>query len=189
MTYPVPALILSGILLTACVGSAGLGGSSARPVLQGAMKVAAPVGYCVDETASRESNDSAIYLMGRCDGRSAVAPALVTLSVGPAGSAGVMAAGGPELSAFFTSPEGRATLSPTGRASDVQVIEALSAGEAFLMRLQEAGHPSYWRAVLGVRGRLVSVSVKGAAEVALPAEEGREILDRAVNALRRANRG
>lgn len=189
MTHLVPALILSGVLLTACVGGAGLGGTSVRPVLQGALKIAPPVGYCVDEAASREADDSAIYLMGRCDGKSTVAPALVTLSIGQAGSAGVMAAGGPELAAFFTSAEGRATLSPTGRASQVRVIEALSAGEAFLMRLQEAGQPSYWRAVLGVRGRLVSVSVKGAAGADLVADEGRGILDRAIGALQRANRG
>lgn len=189
MKHPVLALSLSGILLAACVGGAGLGGSSAKPVLQGALNIATPAGYCVDQAASREGEDSAIVLMGRCSDRALVKPALVTLSVGQAGSAGVMTAGGAELAAFFTSPEGRATLSPNGRAAEVRVVEAMSAGDAFLMRLQEAGQPGYWRAVLGLRGRLITLSVKGAAEAALPAAEGREILDRTVAALRRANRG
>lgn len=189
MKHLFAALVLSSVFFTACVDGAGLGGASARPVLQGALKIAAPSGYCLDETASREGADSAIYLMGRCDGRTTISPALITLSIGQAGSGGVMSAGGSQLASFFTSPEGRATLSPRGRASDVRVVEAMSAGGAFLMRLQEKGQPSYWRAVLGVRNRLVTVSVKGAAEVALADEEGREILDRTVKALRRANPG
>jgi hypothetical protein len=187
MRHPVLTLSLCGVVLAACVGGAGLGGSSAKPVLQGALNIATPMGYCVDQAASREGQDSAIVLMGRCTDRAAVKPALVTLSVGQAGSAGVLAAGGAELATFFTSPEGRATLSPTGRAAEVRVVEALSSGDAFLMRLQEAGDPGYWRAILGLRGRLITVSVKGTAEAALPVTEGREILDRTVAGLRRAN--
>lgn len=188
MRHPVLALVMGGVFLTACVGGAGLGGSSVKAVLQGAFTIAGPAGYCLDETASRESQNSGIFLMGRCDGRSAVTPALVTISVGQAGSAGVMSAGGAELAAFFTSPEGRATLSPSGNASKVRVVEAASAGDAFVMRLQEAGRPSYWRAVLGLRGRLVTISVKGATEEALPDETGREILNRTISALGRVNR-
>lgn len=187
MKHPVLALVMGGVFLAACVSGAGLGGSSAKIVMQGAFKVAAPAGYCLDETASREAQDSGIYLMGRCDGQDKVSPALVTLSVGQAGSAGVMAAGGAELAAFFTSREGRATLSPSGNAAKVRVVQALSADDAFLMQLQEAGQPVYWRAVLGLRGRLVTVSVKGATEVALPADTGRDILDRSIRALRKAN--
>lgn len=188
MRYSGLALVLGGTLLAACVAGADLGGPSVRPVLNGDVKIAAPAGYCLDGGASREWQDAATLIMGRCSRNPAVKPALLTLSVGQAGSAGVMAAGGEGLAAFFTSREGLATLSPNGRASEVRVVEALSTKDAFLMRLKEAGAPDYWRAVLGLRGRLVTLSVKGTADSVLSADEGRTILDSAVAALRRANR-
>ena len=142
----------------------------------------------MDAKASREAPDSGIYLIGRCRQNSPVAPALVSISVGAPGSAGVMLAGGAELAAFFTSAEGRATLSANGQASSVRVLEALSAGDIFVMRLQEDGGPTYWRAIMGTRGRLVSVSVRAAGDDALASESGREVLDRAIASLQRANR-
>lgn len=176
-----PALFVAG-----CVGG-GLGGSSARHILHGAMTIRAPSGYCVDQNTSRESEDQAIILVGRCSASTAVKPAVLTLSVGPAASAGVMTAGGAELTRFFTSAEGRATLAASGRARDVKVVEALSAGDAFLMRLQEREEPSYWRAVLGLRGRLVTISVQGSPAEPLAPVDGRAIIDRAIVTLQRAN--
>ena len=85
------ARLLPALLIAGCVG-----GSATRDVLQGAMTISGPSGYCVDPSASREGDDRAIILMGRCSASTAVKPAVVTLSVGPAGSAGVMIAGGAE---------------------------------------------------------------------------------------------
>lgn len=181
--------LAAAVLLAGCMGSSGFGGSSSRPVLQGALNIAAPAGYCVDPAALREAEDRAVVLMGRCGQRASVKPALVSLTIGPAGSAGVMAAGGAELAGFFTSNEGRATLARSGKAKDVRVIEALSSGDAFLMRLQEVDQPSYWRAVLGLRGRLVTLSVQGGPNEPLAEEDGRAVIDKAVSAMRRANRG
>lgn len=178
---------LAGLVLTACIGGLPSASTSAMSVLQGGLTVAAANGYCIDAKAGRESNDSGTYLIGRCAQQSSVAPALIALSVGQPGSAGVMTAGGAELAAFFTSDEGRAALSADGRASAVRVLDARSAGDVFVMRLQDRGAPSYWRAVLGLRGRLVSVSVKSGSDAPLPEAEGRAILDGAVAALRRAN--
>lgn len=177
------ARLLPALLIAGCVG-----GSTTRDVLQGAMTISGPSGYCVDPNTSREGDDRAIILMGRCSASTAVKPAVVTLSVGPAGSGGVMIAGGAELAKFFTSAEGRATLAASGRARDVKVVEALSVGEAFLMRLQETGQPSYWRAVMGLRGRLVTVSVQGSPAEPLAVEDGRTIIDQSIATMRRANR-
>lgn len=176
------AMLLPALLIAGCVG-----GSAARSILQGAMTISAPSGYCVDPNTSREGDDRAIILMGRCSANTAVKPAVVTISVGPAGSAGVMIAGGAELTKFFTSAEGRATLAASGRARDVKVVEALSVEEAFLMRLQETDEPSYWRAVMGLRGRLVTVSVQGSPAESLAVEDGRAIIDKAIAAMQRAN--
>lgn len=189
VVHPVLALILSGGLLAACVGGAGFGGSRATPVLQGALKMASPPGYCVDQAASHEADDAAIVLMGRCSTDTEVAPAIITLSVGRGGSAGVMAAGGEGLAQFFTSDEGRATLSRSGEAADVQVIEALSSENAFLMRLQENDAGEYWRGVAGMRGRLVTVSVAGPTDAPLTTEQGRQLMDQVLATLRRVNKG
>jgi hypothetical protein len=188
MAHRFLALAMAFGLLVACVaGSGGIGGSTIS-VLQGALKIAPPMGYCVDSDAGQEGEDTAVILMGRCSSGSNHAPALISVSIGPSGSAGIMVAGGENLAAFFTSPEGRATLSRRGRSADMRVAQALSSDKAFLMRLQEAGEPSYWRAVFGLRGRLVTVSVKGGGDTPLEPEAGRKLTDRAVDALIRANR-
>lgn len=161
--------------------------SSESAVLQGAVKIAAPAGYCLDQSSQREKNDSLTSLMGPCSARTATKPALIALSIGQAGSGLAMVAGGAEMAAYFTSEEGRATLSPRGKAVQVQVVEALSVKDVFLMHVQEREGPSYWRAILGLKGRLVSISVKGAPHEPLAPDDGRAILNRAVAAMRRAN--
>lgn len=188
MRHPVMGIVATAWLLAACVAGSGPGGSAA-PVLQGAVKISAPMGYCIDKAAGQEVDDTAVVVMGRCSASAKVPPALMTVSVGRAGSAGIMAAGGENLAAYFTSPQGRATLSSRGRSADLKVMQALSSGDAFLMRIQEAGAPSYWRAVFGLRGRLVTLSVKSAADPMLDAEDGRKLIDRTVDGLMRANKG
>lgn len=186
--HPIRAFLICGLILSGCVGTTGVGSVSSKSVLQGGFTVAAPTGYCLDAKASRETDNSGIFLIGRCFAQSPTAPALVSVAVGAPASAGVMTAGGAELAAFFTSVEGRATLSAKGQPGSVRVLEALSVGDVFVMRLQERGDPEYWRAVMGLRGRLVSVSVKDAGDGTLSQETGRTVLDRAIAALQRANR-
>jgi hypothetical protein len=125
--------------------------------------------------------------MGRCQNTGQAAPALISVSVGQGGSAGVMIAGGAALAAFFTSDQGRATLSREGRASDVQVIEVSSADNAFLIHLIDRSVGEHWRAVIGVAGRLVTISATGTETVPLPPAESRKVLDLALAALARAN--
>ena len=75
--------------------------------------------------------------MGRCTDAVKSIPALISVSIGQGGSAGVMSAGGPALAAFFASDQGRATLSRDGRASSVTILEALGSDDAFLLHLQD----------------------------------------------------
>lgn len=174
-------------LLSACEMETGFSSSRSAPVLDGAMNVGVPPGYCMDRTASRVGADNAVVLMGRCQNTGNAAPALISVSVGQGGSAGVLTAGGPTLAAFFTSPQGRATLSREGRASDVRVLEVLAVGEAFLIHLTDRAVGEHWRAVTGVAGRLVTISATGTEAVPLPPEESRKVLDLALMALGQAN--
>lgn len=179
--------LVSAFALAACQMTAAPLSRAPAPLLGGAVEVAGPRGYCVDPASTREQGDTAVVLMGRCRFALAVAPALLTMSVGPAASAGVLGAGGQALTAYFTSPEGRAALSRDGRAEDVQVIEALSSGDAYLLHLQDRAVGDYWRAVVGLNGRLVTISANGAQNAPLPPATGRALLNATLTALRRAN--
>lgn len=175
------------LLLPACTLDAGYGTARSAPVLGGAVQVGIPPGYCIDTKASRASKDSAVILMGRCTDAVRAKPALVTVSIGPSGSAGVMTAGGPALAAFFKTQQGRALLSRDGRASDVRILTALTAGDAFLLRLTDRAVGDYWRAAIGIKGRLVTISATGTEALSLAPDDGRALVDATLKAMQRAN--
>lgn len=180
------ARVVTVLALAGCVATGGAGIRSVA-LLDGAIVAAAPAGYCIAPGAGQRGADSAVILMGRCSRGSEADPAVLTLSVGAAATAGAMAAGGEALVAYFTSDEGRATLSRDGKAADVRVIEALGVGDAFLLHVEDRAVGDYWRALAGIRGRLVTVSASGPEGQALPEGKGRALVEAAVAALRRAN--
>lgn len=184
----VAALIL---LLAACqmeTGALSLPGQTrALSVLGGAVTVAAPAGYCVDKGSVRQQDDGAVVLIGRCSGKSGSPPAVISVTMGGAGSAGVMADGGAAMSAFFATSAGRAALSRTGDAGSVQILRAASLDGAYALHIAEDGEGDYWRAVLGLSGRLITVSVQGPEGAALDGATGQRLLGAAIVAMRRAN--
>ncbi len=159
-------------------------------ILDGAVTAAAPAGYCISPGAGMRGEDSAVILMGRCSGgpSATAAPAVITLSVGPAGSAGVMAGGGENLSAYFQSEAGRAALSREGRAADVRVLAATGTDTTFVLHVADNATGEYWRAFRGLRGRLATVSVTGSAEAPLTSAQSRSVLEATLGALATANR-
>lgn len=193
--------------LVACVPVQGGGPTTAasagrqiraQSVLGGAITVAAPPGYCVEPAAILQQVDSAIVLIGRCAGGTGQerARAILTAAIGEAGTGLGVAGGGAELAAFFTSEQGRAALSRSGRAKTVNVLEAVGSGDAFLIRLTDTspnkdgpGQAESWRAVMALKERLVSISVTGTIEAPLDRDASRALLDAYVSAMRAANRG
>lgn len=184
------SLGLIGILLLAgCMTTQGAGIRQVA-LLDGAMVAAAPAGYCIAPGAGQRQADSAVVIMGRCSAAGTAAPAVLTLTVGQAGSAGAMAAGGVALAEYFTSEAGRAALSRSGRAGDVQVLAASEVDRAFLVQVRDREAGEYWRGIAGLRGRLVTVTAAGPSDDApLPAATGRALVEAALAALRRANTG
>lgn len=180
------APVVLTLALAACQPT---GTGRTAPVLGGTVSLGLPEGFCIDRSASREGRDQAVVLMGRCSNTSAPDPAILTYSVGTAGSASVLRGGGSELAGLFTSDRGRAMLARSGRAGDVRVLSARQSGEAFLLQLDDRRLGRYWRAITGARGRLVSISVTGAPGANLSQEAGRALLEQAVTALRRSNAG
>jgi hypothetical protein len=176
--------------VAACLVLAGCAmGVQSVSILGGDVIAAAPQGYCVAQDAGRQGADNAVVLMGRCSASGAADPAVVMVSVGEAGSGGLMAAGAGRLRAYFASDAGRAALSRDGRAEDVALMESRMEEGAFVMRLRDGTVGDYWRAVTAVRGRLVTLSVTGAEGAArdLPPADGRALLVAALAALREAN--
>jgi hypothetical protein len=184
------ALLCAGVMaLAGCQTGGGLTLSALAPakpvsVLDG-IKVAGPKGYCPDPASVQERDDSAVAFLGRCSADSSQRPAVLTLTFGRSGSAGVMTAGGAELARFFTSTTGRKALSRRGRAGDVKLSSARTLGDIYLMRIEDRGQGDYWRGMITLRGRLVSVSATGPD---LPAEEGLDLVKDTMAALRRSNR-
>lgn len=173
-------------VLAAC-DLGGLVGPREVAVLGDALIVRAPQGYCVDKNSARGGDDTAALLIGRCTPGGHVAAALLTVSVGQAGSAGVMAAEPEVLRGFMSSPAGRRMLARSGRPQDVEVLESGVVDGRLLLHLMDRDLGEYWRAVVGVKGRLVTISALGAEDAPLSPEAGRNLVDRTVDALIRAN--
>lgn len=183
-----PALaILSLMLLSACqLGFPGAGPRQAK-LFGGEVTVATASGYCIDGSKSEETADSAVVMIGRCFYGARARPAVITVTLGPPGSAAVLAAGPDALAAFFMSPEGRASLARSGRAEDANVSTAIQSGADFLMLITDRETPPYWRAITGLSGRLATVSAMGTSRVALDEAGSRKILETTLAALHRAN--
>lgn len=179
-------VLVAVLALAGCVVPQG-GGIRSVALLDGAVVAAAPAGYCIAPGAGQRAADSAVVIMGRCSATGTAEPAVLTLTVGQAGSAGAMAGGGAALVTYFQSAEGRAALSRSGQAADVEVLSAQEGEGAFLLRVRDREAGDYWRALTGLRGRLVTVSATGPEGQALTEAKGRALVQAAVAALRRAN--
>ena len=156
-------------------------------VLGGEVRVRAPQFYCVDTKSAISVADTAVVLIGRCNASGQVAAALVTVTVGRSASAGVMLASTEALRDFMSSTTGRRALSRSGRAADVEVLESGVLDDRLMLHLKDRLAGEYWRAIIGVEGRLITISASGAEGVPLTPEEGRKLVEQTVAALRDAN--
>lgn len=195
------ALLLAALLALASPASAQSGAPLRVTVDGRAVVVTGPPGYCVDRSASREGPEGAFVLLGSCaalgGGRAAPkdAPAVLIATIAPGASGeGLGPEGFAGLATFFTSEPGRAALSRAGDAGSVQVLEALSVGDVLYLRIADqaaaegqALDPEYWRAILPLRGRMVTLSVLSEAGSPLPPGGARAALDTFVARMQAAN--
>ena len=178
------------LLLAACqLSLPALPGIGLRElkILDKTVTVAAPRGYCIDPEASVNRGDAVVVLIGRCTAGGQVAAALLSMTLGEPGSAGVLAAGPEALAQFFTSTPGRKLLARDGVASHVQVTEAKLGKGSLYLRLDDREAGDYWRAISGIRGRLVTISASGAPGAPLTPEQGLKLVVETVDLLERRN--
>ena len=182
-----PTRPLMWLALALGLAACDAGGVQQVAVLDGEIRVRAPAFYCVDTQSARAGGDTASVLIGRCTASGEVAAALVSVTVGRFASGGVMLAETETLRAFMSSQAGRRALSRSGRAQDVVVLESGVVGGKLLLHLKDRVAGDYWRAVIGIKGRLVTVSASGTGGTPLRPQDGRRLVDQTVDALIAAN--
>ena len=175
------------LALTGCDGATTGQNLHEVSVLDGAITVAAPIGYCIDKKASVARGLATVLFIGRCDDQGQVAAAVVTLTIGGPASAGVLAAGPQALEEFFASNAGRKVLARDGIAHHVQVVETQSSGRGLLLHLNDQVAGDYWRAITAIKGRLVTVSASGVAEAPLTPAQARALVTATMTLLDKRN--
>jgi hypothetical protein len=191
------------LLVSACVPSAIPASGKAvrtKAYLGGAAVAAGPAGYCIDEGASLGNAGGAFVLFGTCAALSGQrsagqpeSPALLTASIAPDSSKTPFGDRFAAMSRFFQSTAGRAALSRSGKPGTVTVTRAFSYNGALYVKIIDTAGardglaPGYWRAIFGMRGTIVTLSVMS--HSSRPAEDAtlRLTLDRFIRAMRAAN--
>jgi len=191
------------LVLAACFETAPLQEAASRgmqpasgppqvAVLGRSINVAGPPGYCVDTEATRESDIEAFVLLVRCRATLRPAPVLSATITRLAAPANDDRDALRSLTDFLTSVAGRAQLSRSGDPRDVTVHESMFADHAIWLLIEDRGNPgsfdpTYWRAILPVADRIVTLSVLAAVEHPMDRGGGLATLRGFVTRMRRAN--
>lgn len=195
--------LLAGLLLAGCFESESLSRVSGRDrdepsgpatvaVLDGNVIVAGPAGYCVDDTATRESDSEAFVLLVRCSPTRRNSPILSATVTGHLAASAADPANLSNLGAFLETSAGRVQLSRRGNAGDVGILQTRVEDGALWLRIEDNGNPDtfepgYWRAILPVAGRVVTLSVLSARAHPVSEERGLRALRDFVAAMRNRN--
>lgn len=173
---PICALLGAILALIGCEPATQRPNLQELAVLNGAITVAAPKGYCIDKTASASRGPATVVLIGRCTDQGQVTAAVVSLTLGGPGSAGVLVAGPQALAAYFASQAGRKVLARDGDPDHVQIVAVQSAGRGVLLHLDDQEAGAYWRAITAIKGRLVTISASGVAGEPLTQTQARRLV-------------
>lgn len=183
--------INKSLAFIALVGLAACQGLDLAPrtiaILGGSVTIAPPQGYCVDTKASRTGKDNAVILMGRCSASSSLSAALITASLGAAGSDAALSIGPVALTSFFNSDEGLAMLSSSGKPEDITLKTSQIDGETLFLLIEDKTTGTYWRAFSSLQGRLLTLTAAGVDTVILNPNDGRALLAQTLGALEKAN--
>ena len=188
------ALMGTALVLMGCGGGilSNLGGGAsvsraAAPkmvrVAGGTVQVTGPSGYCVDTAETKDTAQSAFVVLARCDALAAGSsrpstPGLLTVAVTRRANNNAALPEASQLAAFAATLEGRAALSSTGRAVDLEVLETSIADGFFAMRGHDHSPPSssfgseHWRALFDVSGHVVSARVNSFSGQPMSAQSG-----------------
>ncbi|MFN3823369.1 MAG: cation transport ATPase [Pseudorhodobacter sp.] len=184
------AAVAACLLISACVTEGG-GRSTAPPAVPGGVALAAPSGFCLVESTRQIRGEADLAAFRRCAGGTEQ-DAILTVAVGGADSARGLRFEAGEMTAFFTSDAGRRALSRSNNARSVTVHEVRRAPDATLLRVTDRAQPggvNGWRAVTGLRDRLVTLAVRNPEDGStLDPAEAERLIARFLAAMKGANR-
>lgn len=198
-------MLAGAFALAACDGGIqGLGdfnvsrSAPERIELPDGLVVGGTRGWCIDTRTTRTNGETSVVVLGSCAAiaRNAFAPrpeipGVVTVSVeneaGAVPSAEI-------LQGFLTSEAGRAALARDGSAASVEILDSRRSGDLVFLHVEDHSiRPSsgaaqdYWRALFGLDGRFVTVSLVGLSETPIDGPSGFETLAAQVDRIRSAN--
>lgn len=189
-------LLVALILLAGCEAGINSRGIRTLSVLDGAVSVRGPEGFCVDQQSSRAASGFAVLAGCAVVSDAAMMPALealITMQIGAASSATVTGAEA-DLAALLRTAQGAELLSAASDPASVQVVRVDRADGVVVVRFSDAApapiaglEPLEWRAFLDIKGRLTTISLRGFARAPIPADQGLRLLSQAIGALRAAN--
>jgi len=197
-------MMAAGLVLAACFESGpslsqatsrdndGPAGPSAVAVLDGSVVVAGPAGYCADETATRENDSEAFVLLVRCSATRRNSPILSATVTGFSAPGTADPDNLMRLGQYLGTGAGRAQLSRSGNAAEVRIDEVRVEDGALWLRIHDMGNPAtidpeYWRAILPIAERVVTLSVLSAREHPVGSERSLSVLRSFVTAMRNRN--
>lgn len=197
--------LVACMMLGACLDGVAPGGTSVArlAVAGGAVTVAGPRGYCIDPARSGEGEEGAFVLLGPCDAlaespRGIQAPqvrAMLSATVAPAGTGPGVAESLELLESYFASAAGRALLSREGVAETVTLRAMARDGDALILHVSDTSRaegpplaPDYWRVLMGVGDRMVTLNVWTPAIAPLDADDGRAVIQAFLERMRAVNR-
>lgn len=196
------ALGLGLALLAGCFETEALSGLGTRPaaasgpnavsVLDGTVTIAGPDAWCIDESATRESETSAFVLMLRCRQGGRPAPVFGIVVADMRVPEGDRQRQLESLAEFLVTDAGRGQLSRRGRAGDVTIAARQQRDGALWLHLTDTGNPEqflpeYLRVVMPLAGRLVTISALSLQGAPVSAAAAETAMAELIAVLRRRN--
>ena len=178
--------LVDGLSRIGAVQDATGEGIKTLALMNGAVRVRGPEGYCVDQAASAASSGFAV--MAGCallSDEAAIMPrpdGLITVQFGPEGTASIT--GNEDAFATFLETEaGRTVLSQTSDAATVEEVFTLADRAGVLVRFEDTSGPAFpgtsgpqWRGFLDLDGRLTTITVLSFDRNPLSRAEGERLL-------------
>lgn len=197
-TWISKAFVVACVLgLAGCEGGLGVSRKAPEQIsLPDGIVVAGAEGWCVDVASSQARRTTSVVVLGSCaaiaDNAKAPRPSVpgvMTVSVeGP----GFQAPPADALEAFFDTDAGLAVLARDGDAESVRLLESKRDGERLYLHAKDDSalpgvSTDYWRALFGLNGRLVSVTLLGLSGRPISSAEGLAALQSQIERLIAAN--
>ncbi|PRY24155.1 hypothetical protein CLV78_10319 [Aliiruegeria haliotis] len=158
------------------------------PVLDNAVVIAAPAGYCIDAPGSRSDSHDAFVLLASCravtgreDAPTPRRPGLLTASVDGT-TVGRAFPSEQEFAAFFDTTRGEALLSSTGNSDHIAIREHFAKDGAYFVHALERNDSDVldgqsWRTIFEVNGRMVTATLRDVPDHPIPSQAGMRIVE------------